>query len=69
MIDQQKNTQQEPQAPFEGFPFAMMMKKFMSQQGKGCNCAEMMSQMTTMFSETQEQGGTEGVVEEATQEA
>ncbi|MFQ5580925.1 MAG: hypothetical protein ACE5FZ_09955 [Nitrospiria bacterium] len=50
MTDEQKTTQEEPRAPFEGIPFAAMMRKMMGQQGSGCDCAtqSMMSQMMAM---------------------
>ena len=53
MTDEQKTTQEEPRTPFEGMPFAAMMQKMMGQQGSGCDCAEVMSQMMTMCGQTQ----------------
>ena len=65
MTDEQKTTQAEPHDPFKGMPFAAMMKKMMSQQGCGCNCAEMMAQMATMCGG----GETESSAQEAAQKA
>ncbi len=48
MTDEQKTTQEESSTPFEDMPFAAMMQKMMGQQGSGCGCAEMMSQMAPM---------------------
>lgn len=69
MTDKQKTAQAEPRAPFEGMPFATMMKKMMGQQGGGCNCAEMMAQMMAMCGGAQASGETEASAQEAAQEA
>jgi hypothetical protein len=70
MTDKQKTTQEEPHAPFEDMPFAAMMKKMMGgQQGGGCNCAEMMAQMTAMCGGAQATGETEASAQEAAQKA
>jgi hypothetical protein len=69
MTDEQKTTQEEPHAPFEGMPFAAMMKKMMGQQGDGCNCAEMMTQMTAMCGGAQVSGETKATAQEAAQKA
>ncbi len=71
MTDEQKTTQEEPRAPFEGMPFAAMMRKMMGQQGGGCgcDCTEMMSQMMTMCGGTPAQGEEEKTTTETTQKA
>ena len=53
MTDEHKTTQKEPRAPFEDIPFAAMMEKMMGQQGSGCDCAEMISQMMTTCGQAQ----------------
>jgi len=45
MTDEQKTTQEESNAPFEGMSFAAMMMKMMGQQAGSCNCAAMMTAM------------------------
>lgn len=71
MTDKQKTTQAEPRAPFEGMPFATMMKKMMGQQGGGCNCAarSVMAQMMAMCGGAQASGETEASAQAAAQEA
>lgn len=69
MTDKQKATREEPRVPFEGLPFAAMMKNMMGQPGGGCNCAEMMAQMMAMCGGAQAPGKTEEGAEEAAQEA
>lgn len=56
MTDEQKATQEEPHDPFEGMPFAAMMKK-------------MMAQMTTMCGGAQASRETEASAQEAAQKA
>lgn len=65
MTGKQKTTQEEPRAPFEGIPFAAMMKKMLGRQGGGCSCAEMMA----MCGGAQASGETEESAQEAPQEA
>ena len=47
MNEKPKNNKEETRSPWEGMPFAEMMRKMMDQQGErpGFNCAEMMSQV------------------------
>jgi len=70
MTDEQKTTHEEPCAPFEGMPFAAMMKQMMGgQQVGGCSCAERMAQMTAMCGGAQAPGETEASAQEAAHEA
>lgn len=70
MTNKQKTTQEEPRVPFEGMPFAAMMKQMMGgQQGGGCNCAAMMAQMMAMCDGAQSPGETEASTQAAAQEA
>ena len=68
MTDEQKTTHEEPRAPFEGMPFAAMMRKMMGRQGSGCDCVGMMSQMMAMCGETPAQSK-EQTTTETTQKA
>ena len=57
MSDEQKNTKEKTLNCCEGMPFAEMMQKMMNQQGEGLgfDCSEMMSQMTTMCCQQQDE--------------
>lgn len=65
MTDKQKTTQEEPHAPFEGMPFAAMMKQMTGRQRGGCNCAAMMAQMMAMCGGAQAPGETQASAQEA----
>jgi len=65
MTEQQKSTQDNLRTPWENMPFAEMKEKMMGQQGEGCGCADMMSQMMSICGNIQEKGETEESVEKA----
>lgn len=55
MSDEQKTSQEEPRGPFNDIPFAAMMEKMMGRQGKGCDGAEIMSQMLAKCGRAQDE--------------
>lgn len=61
MTDKQKTTPEEPRTPFEGMPFAAMMRKMMGRRGPNCGCTtpnaipHMMAMCDVVWGETKEE--------------